>query len=100
MINGKMATAGDYVDFSAADRAKLIGVNASAAADGSDVKIITSRSCNLCSIRCNTWWRNRSLLGWSIWMYWYGYPKRCWNSKEQRTKENRIQLSCLDFVWN
>ena len=42
MINGKMATAWDYVDFSAADRAKLIGVNASAVADGSDVKIVTS----------------------------------------------------------
>jgi len=42
MINGVMATAGDYVDFSAADRAKLIAVGASAAANGSDVDIITN----------------------------------------------------------
>ena len=42
MINGVMGTAGDYVDFSAADRAKLIAVGASAAANGSDVDIITN----------------------------------------------------------
>lgn len=42
MINGVMATAGDYVDFSAADRAKLIAVGASADANGSDVDIITN----------------------------------------------------------
>ena len=42
MINGVMATAGDYVEFSAADRAKLIAAGASAAANGSDVDIITN----------------------------------------------------------
>ena len=42
MINGVMATAWDYVDFSAADRAKLIGVGASAIDDGTDVTIITN----------------------------------------------------------
>ena len=42
MINGVMATAGDFVDFSASDRAKLIAVGASAAANGSDVDIITN----------------------------------------------------------
>lgn len=44
MINGVMATAGDYVDFSAADRAKLIAVNASAIDDGTDVTIVTTGS--------------------------------------------------------
>jgi hypothetical protein len=42
MINGVMATSGDYVEFSAADRAKLIAAGASAAANGSDVDIITN----------------------------------------------------------
>lgn len=42
MINGAMATSGDFVDFSASDRAKLIAVGASAAANGSDVDIITN----------------------------------------------------------
>lgn len=42
MINGVMATSWDFVDFSAADRAKLIAVGASAAANGSDVDIITN----------------------------------------------------------
>lgn len=42
MINGVMATAGDYVEFAAADRAKLIAVNASAIDDGTDVTIVTS----------------------------------------------------------
>ena len=42
MINGVMATAGDYVEFSASDRAKLIAAGASAAANGSDVDIITN----------------------------------------------------------
>ncbi len=42
MINGVMATAGDYVEFDAADRAKLIKVNASAIDDGTDVTIVTS----------------------------------------------------------
>lgn len=42
MINGVMGTAGDFVDFSAADRAKLIAVGASADANGSDVDIITN----------------------------------------------------------
>ena len=42
MINGVMATAGDYVEFDAADRAKLLSVNASAIANGSDVEIVTA----------------------------------------------------------
>lgn len=42
MINGVMATAGDYVEFAAADRAKLLAVNASAVADGSDLQIVTA----------------------------------------------------------
>jgi hypothetical protein len=42
MINGVMATAGDYVDFSAADRAKLIAVGASAIDDGTDVTVVTN----------------------------------------------------------
>ena len=33
MINGVMATAGDYVEFDAADRAKLLAVNAKAIDD-------------------------------------------------------------------
>ena len=37
-----MATAGEYVEFSAADRAKLTAVNASAIDDGTDVTIVTS----------------------------------------------------------
>jgi hypothetical protein len=42
MINGVMATAGDYVEFDAADRAKLLSVNAKAVANGSDVEIVTA----------------------------------------------------------
>ena len=42
MINGVMATAGDYVEFDAADRAKLLAVNAKAIDDGTDVTIVTS----------------------------------------------------------
>lgn len=42
MINGVMATAGDYVEFDAADRAKLLSVNAKAIANGSDVEIVTA----------------------------------------------------------
>ena len=37
-----MATAGDYVEFSAADRAKLISVGASDIDDGTDVTIVTN----------------------------------------------------------
>ena len=44
MINGVMATAGDYVEFDAADRAKLLSVNAKAVANGSDVEIVTAGS--------------------------------------------------------
>lgn len=44
MINGVMATAGDYVEFDAADRAKLLSVNASAIANGSNVEIVTAGS--------------------------------------------------------
>ena len=42
MINGVMATAGDYVEFAAADRAKLLAVNAKAIDDGTDVTIVTA----------------------------------------------------------
>ena len=42
MINGVMATAGDYVEFAAADRAKLLSVNAKAIDDGTNVTIVTS----------------------------------------------------------
>jgi len=42
MINGVMATAGDYVEFDAADRAKLLAVNAKAIDDGTDVTIVTA----------------------------------------------------------
>ena len=42
MINGVMGTAGDYVEFDAADRAKLLSVNAKAVANGSDVEIVTA----------------------------------------------------------
>ena len=42
MLNGVMATAGDYVDFSAADRAKLIAAGVSAIDDGTDVTIVTN----------------------------------------------------------
>ena len=44
MINGEMATAGDYVEFDAADRAKLLAVNAKAIDDGTDVTIVTAGS--------------------------------------------------------
>ena len=44
MINGVMATAGDYVEFAAADRAKLLAVNAKAIDDGTDVTIVTAGS--------------------------------------------------------
>ena len=44
MLNGVMATAGDYVDFSAADRAKLIAAWVSAIDDGTDVTIVTNGS--------------------------------------------------------
>ena len=44
MINGVMANTGDYVEFDAADRAKLLSVNASAIANGSDVEIVTAGS--------------------------------------------------------
>ena len=37
-----MATAGDYVEFAAADRAKLLAVNAKAIDDGTDVTIVTA----------------------------------------------------------
>ena len=42
MINGVMATAGDYVEFDAADRAKLLAVNAKAIDDGTDATIVTA----------------------------------------------------------
>lgn len=42
MINGVMATAGDYVEFDADDRAKLLAVNAKAIDDGTDVTIVTA----------------------------------------------------------
>ena len=42
MINGVMATAGDYVEFSTDNRNKLKKINASATNDGTDVTIITS----------------------------------------------------------
>lgn len=42
MLNGVMATAGDYVEFSAADRAKLIAAWVSAIDDGTDVTILTN----------------------------------------------------------
>ena len=42
MLNGVMATAGDYVEFSAADRAKLIAAGVSAIDDGTDVTILTN----------------------------------------------------------
>ena len=42
MINGVMATSGDYVEFAAADRAKLLAVNAKAIDDGTDVTIVTA----------------------------------------------------------
>ena len=42
MINGVMATNGDYVEFAAADRAKLLAVNAKAIDDGTDVTIVTA----------------------------------------------------------
>lgn len=42
MINGVMATAGDYVEFAAADRAKLLAVNAKAIDDGTNVTIVTA----------------------------------------------------------
>ena len=42
MINGVMGTDGDYVEFDAADRAKLLSVNAKAIANGSDVEIVTA----------------------------------------------------------
>ena len=44
MINGVMGTAGDYVEFDAADRAKLLAVNAKAIDDGTDVTIVTAGS--------------------------------------------------------
>ena len=42
MINWVMATAWDYVEFAAADRAKLLAVNAKAIDDGTDVTIVTA----------------------------------------------------------
>ena len=42
MINGVMGTAGDYVEFAAADRAKLLAVNAKAVANSTNVDIITA----------------------------------------------------------
>ena len=42
MLNGVMATAGDYVEFDAADRAKLIAAGVSAIDDGTDVTILTN----------------------------------------------------------
>ena len=42
MINGVAATAGDFVEFAAADRAKLLAVNAKAIDDGTDVTIVTA----------------------------------------------------------
>ena len=42
MLNGVMATAGDYVEFSAADRAKLIAAGISAIDDGTDVTILSN----------------------------------------------------------
>ena len=42
MLNGVMATAGDYVEFDAADRAKLIAAGISAIDDGTDVTILSN----------------------------------------------------------
>lgn len=42
MLNGVMATSGDYVDFSAANRAKLIAAGISAIDDGTDVTIVSN----------------------------------------------------------
>ena len=44
MINGVMGTAGDYVEFDAADRAKLLSVNAKAVDNSGNVQIITAGS--------------------------------------------------------
>ena len=44
MLNGVMATSGDYVEFAAADRAKLIAAWVSAIDDGTDVTIVTNGS--------------------------------------------------------
>ena len=44
MLNGVMATAGDYVEFAASDRAKLIAAWVSAIDDGTDVTIVTNGS--------------------------------------------------------
>ena len=88
MINGVMGTAGDYVEFDAADRAKLLSVNAKAVANGSDVEIVTAGHVAY-SQSGVTLGGEIALLGWTIWMFWYGYPKRCCSS-EQRTKKDRL----------
>ena len=42
MLNGVMATAGDYVEFSASDREKLMAAGISAIDDGTDVTILSN----------------------------------------------------------
>lgn len=64
MINGVMATAGDYVEFAAADRAKLLAVNAKAIDDGTDVTIVTAGSVSYA--------QSGVTLGWEIAHCWAG----------------------------
>jgi len=64
MLNGVMATAGDYVDFSAADRAKLIAAGVSAIDDGTDVTIVTNGT--------TTYAQSGVTLGWEIAHCWAG----------------------------
>ena len=42
MLNGTMTTAGNYVDFAAADRAKLVSAGVSGVASGDDVEIVSN----------------------------------------------------------
>lgn len=64
MLNGVMATAGDYVEFAAADRAKLIAAWVSAIDDGTDVTIVTNGSV--------TYAQSGVTLGWQVAHCWAG----------------------------
>lgn len=45
MLNGTMTTAGNYVDFDAANKAKVVAAWVSAIANGDDVEIVTNGAC-------------------------------------------------------
>ena len=99
MINGVMGTAGDYVEFDAADRAKLLSVNAPfAIANGSDVEmlqldqLLTQSGVTLGGEVLTVGLDNMDVL---IWL-----SKKMLQFRRTKNQKDWLQLSLLDFVRN